>query len=147
MDMVQEARSEVPAISAKETAQRREQDSNTLIVDVREPEGPAVDGGIPGALNVPLGELAIKADQELPEDMRDSRLQDRSQPIITTCAVGGQAALAAKTLQDMGFTNVAFIDGGFKEWTEAGLPTEGPSGSKAGATPTDAGEEGLLQAT
>lgn len=124
MDMVGEARAEVPAVSAQDAQQQMTHDPNTLVVDVREPSGIAETGAIPGAINVPLGVLPIQADQELPEEMRNAELQDRSRPVITTCALGGQAALAAKTLKDMGFTNVRFIEGGFKGWSEAGLPTE-----------------------
>jgi rhodanese-related sulfurtransferase len=124
MDMVQEARQEVQPVSAQEAQTKVEQDPSTLIVDVREPTGIAETGAIPGSLNVPLGMLAIGADQQLPEEMRNAELQDRSRPVVTTCALGGQAALAAKTLKDMGFTNVQFIDEGFKGWQEAGLPVE-----------------------
>jgi rhodanese-related sulfurtransferase len=124
--MVDEAKAEVPAISPEDAQRCVEQDPNTLIVDVREPSGIAETGGIPGAKNVPLGELPLKADRELSEDLRDTDLQDRSRPIMTTCGAGGQAALAAKTLKDMGFQNVSFIEGGFKGWIAAGLPTERP---------------------
>ena len=124
MQMVGEAREAVEAVSPQEAQARMQQDPRTLVVDVREPGGIAETGAIPGSVNVPLGTLAIQADQELPEEMRNPELQDRSRPIVTTCALGGQAALAAKTLKDMGFENVRFIEGGFKGWSDAGLPTE-----------------------
>lgn len=124
MQMVQEAQAEVSAASAEDVQRQMEQAPNTLVVDVREPDGIAETGAIPGAKNVPLGMLAIKADQELPAEMRDADLQDRDRPIVTTCALGGQASLAAKTLKDMGFTNVRYIEGGFKGWQDAGLPID-----------------------
>lgn len=124
MQMVSEAKEAVPSVGAQEAHQRAQDDPNTLIVDVREPSGVAETGAIPGSLNVPLGELPIAADQELPEQMRNMELQDRSRPIITSCGLGGQAALAAKTLKEMGFTNVQYIEEGFKSWSEAGLPVE-----------------------
>ena len=120
--MVAEARREIDVISPEEAQQRMRQDQGTLVIDVREPDERAADGAIPDSINVPLGMLPIKADSEL--DERDPRLQDRSQPILTTCGAGGQAALAAKTLKDMGFTNVAQIQDGTKGWKNAGLPTE-----------------------
>jgi rhodanese-related sulfurtransferase len=80
---------------------------------------------VPGSLNIPLGVLPLRADTELPESLREAKLQDRSTPVITTCGGGGQAALAAKTLKEMGFTNVAIMDGGTRGWKEAGLPVEG----------------------
>ena len=73
-------------------------------------------------------EVISPADAELPESFREQKLQDRSTPIITTCGGGGQAALAAKTLKEMGFTNVAIMDGGTRGWKEAGLPVEGAKG-------------------
>lgn len=122
MQMVGEAKAEVPSATPQETQQR--QKNGALVVDVREPEGIKETGAIPGSLNVPLGMLPIKADQELPEAMREPKLQDRDQEIVVTCAAGGQAALGAKTLKDMGFTNVSYVEGGTRGWKDAGLPTE-----------------------
>lgn len=126
MQMVGEAKAGVPAVKPAEAQQRIRQDPDTLVVDVREPAGRGDTGVIPGSVNVPLGELPIKADTELPQNMRDQRLQDRSRPVITTCAAGGQAALAAKTLKDMGFKHVSYVEGGMKGWKDAGLPTDSP---------------------
>ncbi len=123
-DLVNEARSEIDVIHPEEAHQRMQQDPRTLVIDVRQPEERATNGAIPGSINVPLGMLPIKADTEL--DMRDPQLQDRSQPILTTCGAGGQAALAAKTLKDMGFQDVAYLEGGTQAWKAAGLPIEPP---------------------
>ncbi|MFQ6029736.1 MAG: rhodanese-like domain-containing protein, partial [Dehalococcoidia bacterium] len=54
----------------------------------------------------------------------DSRLQDRSRPVITVCVLGPNGAIGAKHLNDMGFTNVAYIEGGMQAWKDAGLPTQ-----------------------
>jgi rhodanese-related sulfurtransferase len=124
--MVAEGREGTPMVSPQETQQRMQNDSNTLVLDVRDADG--LGGGIiPGALNVSLGTLPIRADQELPEAMRNTELQDRDRPIITTCGGGGQASLAAKLLKDMGFTNVSILEGGTNGWKDAGLPTVEPS--------------------
>ena len=119
--MVSEARSEVTVLSPQD-AQQRMQQGNAVLVDVREPTDLNPLGIIPNAINVPLGVLPLRADQELPEHLRDQRLQDRDQQVITTCGGGGQAALGAKLLKDMGFNNVAMIDGGTTGWKNAGLP-------------------------
>ncbi len=123
-DLVAEARATAEVISPQEAQQRIQNNPNTLVVDVREPEDIASTGRIPGAMNVPLGMVPLRADTELPEQYREAKLQDRNTPVITTCGGGGQAALAAKTLKDMGFTNVAIVEGGTRGWKEAGLPTE-----------------------
>jgi rhodanese-related sulfurtransferase len=122
--MVSEAREQVEVLSPQEAQAKMQADPNVVVVDVREPEDVKSTGAIPGAMNVPLGVLPLRADTELPENLREARLQDRNTPVITTCGGGGQAALAAKTLKDMGFTNVSMVDGGTRGWKAAGLPTE-----------------------
>ncbi len=121
--MVAEATAEVPGISPIEAHHRCERDPNTLVIDVRDAEDIPGTGMIPGALNVSYGALTYKADPEVPEEWRDSRVQDPSRPTITTCIAGPLGALAAKLLKDKGFSHVAFIDGGMLAWKEAGLPT------------------------
>jgi rhodanese-related sulfurtransferase len=49
---------------------------------------------------------------------------DESREFVLFCGAGWRSALAAKTLQDMGMTNVAHIDGGYAEWVKQGGPTE-----------------------
>lgn len=122
MQMVGEAKAEVPSAAPTEVQARQQQ--GALVIDVQEPDGVKANGAIPGSMNIPLGVLPIKADNELPEAMREAQLQDRDQEIVVTCAAGGQAALGAKMLKDMGFTNVSYVEGGTRGWKEAGLPTE-----------------------
>ena len=126
-DMVAEGREGTPMVSPQE-AQQRLRDGKTLMIDVRDAQDLAGTGIIPGAKNVSLGTLPLRADTELPEQFRSPELQDRNRPIITTCGGGGQASLAAKLLKDMGFTNVSILEGGTNGWKQAGLPTEQPGG-------------------
>ncbi|MFN8635035.1 MAG: rhodanese-like domain-containing protein [Chloroflexota bacterium] len=128
--MVAEGREGTPMLSPQETDRRMKEESGTLVVDVRDADGLAGTGIIPGAINVSLGTLPLRADQELPEAMRHADLQDRDRPIITTCGGGGQASLAAKVLRDMGFTNVSILEGGTNGWKAAGLPTVAPGENK-----------------
>jgi rhodanese-related sulfurtransferase len=123
MQMVGEAQAEVPAVNPQETQRRVQGDPNTLIVDVRDAESIQASGMIPGAAAISAGSLLYKADQEVPEEWRDPRLQDRSRPIITQCDLGPLSAIAAKNLKDMGFTNVSYLEGGIQGWKDAGLPT------------------------
>ncbi len=122
MQMVGEAKAEVDSTTPQDLQVRQQQ--GALVVDVQEPEGVQANGAIPGSMNIPLGVLPIKADNELPEGMRESELADRDREIVVTCAAGGQAALGAKMLKDMGFTNVTYVEGGTRGWKEAGFPTE-----------------------
>ena len=125
-DMVAEGREGTPMVSPQEAQKRMKDDPKTLMLDVRDADGLAGTGIIPGALNVSLGTLPLRADQELPEAMRNQELQDRDRPIITTCGGGGQASLAAKVLKDMGFKNVSILEGGTNGWKQAGLETVAP---------------------
>jgi rhodanese-related sulfurtransferase len=121
--MAAEALAEVPTITPAEAQRQMQQDPNTLVVDVRDAADIAATGTLPGAINVSLGSLTYKADNEVPEDWRDPRVQDRSRPIITTCILGPMGALGGKLLKDMGFTDVRILEGGVRAWKDAGLPT------------------------
>jgi rhodanese-related sulfurtransferase len=123
-EMVGEATAAVPGVSAAELKRRMEQDPRTLVVDVRDLESRRTSGMIPGAAAVSHGALLYKADQEVPPEWRDQRLQDRSRPVVTQCDLGPLSAISAKTLQDMGFENVSYLDGGIAAWTDAGFPVE-----------------------
>ena len=124
MQIVEAAAANVEGISPAEAQQRLEQDPNALLVDVRDAGDIPSTGLVSGGMNISLGMLPIKADLELPEDWREPGLQDRSRQVITTCQLGPNAAIGAKLLKDMGFTNVTYMDGGMEAWKAAGLPTD-----------------------
>jgi rhodanese-related sulfurtransferase len=124
MQMAEEAMAEVEGVAPQEAQQRLDQDPGALVVDVRDAEDIPSTGLAARGLNVSLGMLPVKADQELPEEWRDSRLQDRSRQIIVTCQTGENAARGGKLLKEMGFTNVSYMEGGMEAWNAAGLPTE-----------------------
>ena len=124
MQMAQEAMAQVDGISAAEAQKQIEGDSAALVVDVRDAADTLETGIIPGALNVSLGMLPVRADEELPENFRAAELQDRTRPIITTCAAGPNGARGARDLKEMGFSNVRYLEGGMGAWIAAGLPTD-----------------------
>jgi len=90
-------------------------------VDVREPDEFAA-GHVPGARSSPRGFLEVKADLEHPK--RDPWLADRSRKLVLYCGGGHRSALAAATLQEMGFETVRSLAGGWSGWTERGYPVE-----------------------
>jgi rhodanese-related sulfurtransferase len=90
------------------------------LIDVGEAWQLLERGTILGARNITRGELEILADTEA--DRRDPALQDRGQTIILTCGGGGKATLSASALIEMGFTDVAVIEGGCRGWQAAGFP-------------------------
>lgn len=122
--MVDEAMGEVPTISPAEARQRIQKDPRTLVVDVRDAADIGATGIIPDALNISLGTLTYKADNEVEEAWREPALRDRNRPIITTCEIGPMGALGGKLLKDLGFTNVSILDGGTQAWKDAGFPTK-----------------------
>lgn len=96
-----------------------------LLVDLRETEERLRHGAIPGALHAPRGMLEFWADPTSPVHRPEF---DPAARTILHCAVGGRSALAAATLQDMGYTNVAHVEGGFAAWKAAGRPVESVTG-------------------
>ncbi len=123
MQMAEQAMAAVEGASPDEVQQRLELDPDALVVDVRDAAEVPSTGLAAGGVNISLGNLPIRADLELPEEWRDSRLQDRSRQIITTCQTGENAARGAKLLKEMGFTRVSRMEGGMEAWKAAGLPT------------------------
>ena len=124
MQMTEEAMAQVEGISVEEIHRRMEQDSDALIVDVRDASDVPSTGLAARGQNISLGMLPIKADTELPEEFRDAGLQDRARQIIVTCQLGMNAARGAKLLKDMGFNNVSYMNGGMEAWKAAELPTK-----------------------
>ena len=93
---------------------------NVLIVDVRDGTEVAPTGKLKGAVHVPRGSLEGRVD---PKSPTYNPAFKPDQPMILHCAGGGRAALAGKTLKDMGYTKV-FNGGGFKELAAAGIEVE-----------------------
>jgi len=93
------------------------QKSNVTLIDIRESEELKQNGRIAGAVHAPRGMLEFYADASLPYHKPEF---DKSKRIILHCASGGRSALAVTTLKQMGFENVAHLDGGIKAWKESG---------------------------
>lgn len=93
-----------------------------VLIDVRAP-AEFTSGHIDDAINIPRGvqELQVAADPAV-ANVSDQALSRKQWPIVLYCRTGGRAALAAQSLQRMGFRDVCSIAGGITGWTEAGLP-------------------------
>ena len=120
-ELVAEAKQRVTNLTVDDVAAERES-GDPLIVDVREPAEREEHGSIPGAISAPRGMLEFWADPSSPYHRPEF---DPNRRVILHCAAGGRSALAADTLQQLGYTDVAHLDGGFTAWKEAGQPTEG----------------------
>jgi rhodanese-related sulfurtransferase len=100
---------------------------DAVLVDLRESEEREQNGAIAGAVHAPRGMLEFYADPTSPYHRQGF---DPNRRTILHCASGGRSALAADTLRQMGYANVAHLDGGLKAWQTAGLPVdEGRAGS------------------
>jgi rhodanese-related sulfurtransferase len=119
--LVSEAKGRVQNLTPQQVAAELEQGGVTLI-DIREPEERVQNGAIAGALPAPRGMLEFYAD---PTSAYHRAEFDPQRRVILHCASGGRSALAADTLQQLGYTNVAHLDGGLKAWREQGYPVAG----------------------
>ena len=120
-DLVADAKSRVKVVSPEEA--QKDAGGDALILDVREPAELESTGRIPGGLNVPRGILETRADPAL--ETAETRLcgvRDGGR-VHVLCASGGRAALAADTLNRMGY-DARLIEGGFGGWKKAGLSVE-----------------------
>jgi rhodanese-related sulfurtransferase len=117
--MLAEATASVPFMSMAELNSRIQTVPGELVVlDVRERDAYEASH-IPGAHLLPRGQLELRVNTELP---------DPTVRIVACCEVGRISTLAAATLRTMGFQRVAALDGGMKNWQEAGYPVQtGPS--------------------
>ena len=111
-DLVAEAKKNVTEISPPDAAAKAK-NGNAVIVDVREKDE-FEENHIPDAMHMSRGMLELEIEDKFP---------DRNTEIICHCGGGGRSALAAETLQKMGYKNVRSLAGGLKAWKAAGLPT------------------------
>lgn len=111
-EMLSAARAQVDEVTVPEVADKLEQRTAGRIVDVRE-KNEWDEGHIPGATHVPRGYLELRIENAVP---------DRSTPVLLYCAGGVRSMLAARTLQEMGYTDVRSLAGGFTAWKDAGQP-------------------------
>ncbi|MEO7094804.1 MAG: molybdopterin-synthase adenylyltransferase MoeB [Polyangiales bacterium] len=115
-DLIATVRKSVKEVSLDEIKRRLETKSPMVLVDVREKEEFRA-GFIPGATSIPRGFLEIQV---------EGKLTDKNAPIVLYCAGGTRSALAAKTLQELGYTHVESANPGFVRWKDLGYPMETP---------------------
>jgi rhodanese-related sulfurtransferase len=114
LKLVQQAKEAVTECTVQDVKQRLDRNEEFHLVDVREDrEWDA--GHLPGAIH--LGKGIIERDVE-------KMIPDTTAPIVLYCGGGFRSALAAKNLQEMGYSNVISMDGGFSGWKNAGYPLE-----------------------
>ena len=115
-DLIATARKETKEVSLDELKRRLEKKEAYTFLDVREKEEYRA-GYIPGAVSIPRGFLEIQV---------EGRLPDKSAKIVAYCAGGTRSALAARTLAELGYTNVETANPGFVRWKDLGYPIDTP---------------------
>lgn len=113
--MVAKARAQIENLAPVEVVAALDGDS--LLVDVREEQERVEYGHIPGDVFAPRGMLEFWADPKSPLHRNEFDPEER---VILYCASGGRSALAAETLQRMGYRRVAHLDGGLQAWKGEG---------------------------
>ncbi len=121
--LVADAKAEIENLTPEDVLAEQE-DSRTLLIDIREPEERARTGVITGSIHAPRGMIEFYAD---PTGAYHREEFDPERRIILYCASGGRSALATRTLREMGYRNVAHLDKGINGWTERGLPLTTPN--------------------
>jgi rhodanese-related sulfurtransferase len=114
LSIVDDAKKRVKETNVADVKRRIDAGEKLVLVDVRE-ESEWANGHLPGAIY--LGKGVIERDIEARVPATDTKL-------ILYCGGGFRSALAADNLQKMGYTNVESMDGGWKGWLAAGLPTQ-----------------------
>lgn len=110
----------VPFLDPRSVQQRIEAGEDVVVLDVRTPsEFTGSLGRVPGAVNVPLRDLAGRLAADAGELAGLKEL-----PLFVICKTANRSPSAARLLKRRGFTNVAVIKGGMSAWKRAGLPVE-----------------------
>lgn len=113
--LLDEAAAIVPFISLEELQARLGVSNHPIVLDLREPAA-FETGHIPGARNLPRGQLELLIDKVLP---------DPTQPIVTVCEYGKISILGAATLRELGFRRASALHGGMNAWRERNYPVDG----------------------
>jgi molybdopterin/thiamine biosynthesis adenylyltransferase/rhodanese-related sulfurtransferase len=114
-DLLNKTKAEIVEVSTDEADELRKQ-SDTVLLDVREPEEHE-QGAIPGALYIARGNL---------ESQVENKITDKDAKVLIHCASGVRSVFAAKTLGELGYTDVASVAGGFNKWKDEGRDWAAP---------------------
>jgi rhodanese-related sulfurtransferase len=113
-DLIAESKTRIREVSIDQVKREIGGASVPILLDCREPQETNL-GRLPNAIVIPRGTMETKIDAVVPRDAY----------LVIYCASGNRSALAADTLQQMGYTNVASMAGGFNGWMMSGGPVEG----------------------
>ena len=113
LKLVDDAKKRVKETNVADVKRRMDAGEKLILVDVRE-DNEWAKGHLPGAVHLGKGIIERDIEQVVP---------DTGRKLVLYCGGGFRSALVADNLQKMGYTNVESMDGGWRGWLEAGLPT------------------------
>ena len=113
-DLLSEARAQIREVTPQDVAGLPE--GAATVIDVRE-DSEWEQGHLPGAVHISKSYV---------EQQIEGTVPDRDAPVVLYCAGGVRSLFAAQTLEQLGYTNVASMSGGFQQWKSSGLPWEAP---------------------
>ncbi|MBS1148594.1 MAG: Rhodanese/MoeB/ThiF domain protein [Myxococcaceae bacterium] len=114
-DLLAATKKSIREITVDELKRQLDSSAPLKLIDVRETEEFGA-GRLPGAISVPRGFLELKIEEKAKRD----------EALILYCAGGVRSALAARSLAELGYTNVQSLAGGYNRWHDAAYPTETP---------------------
>ncbi len=115
-DLLKAVKGQIKEMTPEEVRERLKAGEPWALLDVRE-QNEWDEGHVEDAHFIPRGFLEIRVEKTLPE---------RDKPLVVYCAGGVRSAMAAKTLHDMGYSNVVSMSGGFSRWRELDYPVMKP---------------------
>ena len=113
-ELFAEARERITQVTPQEVRDAVGRGEDLALIDVREPNEWNL-GHLPGAVHIPRGVLESAIETRVPRERR----------VVLYCASGNRSALAAESLQAMGYANVASMSGGFRGWADMGGDIDG----------------------
>ena len=116
-DLLRDTKSRIREVDTADRGRGRLGRPGTVVLDVREPDE-YEQGALPGAIHIPRGHL---------ESQVEGRVTDHDAPIVVYCAGGTRSAFAADTLDQLGYTDVVSVVGGFNKWKDEGRPWRTPA--------------------
>ncbi len=114
-ELLADTKKQIREVSVEEVKRLLEGRAPVKLIDVRESDEYA-GGRLPGALHIPRGYLELRIEEKA----------ERDEELILYCAGGTRSALAARTLEQLGYTRVASMAGGYNRWSDAAYPVEKP---------------------
>ena len=113
-DLIEEAKQQIDEVTPEQVREMQARDDRVVYLDVREPNEWNL-GRLPRAVHLPRGNLETKVEGII----------DRAERVVVYCARGNRSALAALTMKQMGYENVASMARGFQGWADIDGEVEG----------------------